>query len=489
MFETLAERLQAALQKLRPNAKLTEADVDAALREVRLALLEADVNFKVVKDFVARVKERAVGEQVLEGLQAAHQVVKFVHDELVRLLSADPENPGVATGIVFAEKAPTVIMLCGLQGAGKTTLAAKLAKFLHKQGKVAVLAACDLQRPAAVKQLQIVGEQVKTPVYAIPGNTDPVKVATDALEWAKQNRADVLILDTAGRLHVDDSLMKELSAVRSATQPNEILLVLDAMTGQDAVNVAKEFNDSIGVDGFVLTKVDGDARGGAAISVRAVVGKPIKFLGVGEKMDALEVFHPDRLASRILGMGDVLSLIEKAQEAVDEKKAAEMEKKLMQGKFDFEDFLDQMQQMRKLGPLDQLLKMLPGVGSQIKITDDDFAKGEKEMRKFEAIVRAMTRDERRRPEILNGARRKRIAKGAGVTAQDVNQVLTQFEQMRQLMRGFASGKMPGMGAMSPMSLPKRNKNKGKGGSTPGAGGNKGAGGNAGNRFRFPFGRG
>ncbi|GAB4464856.1 MAG: signal recognition particle protein [Armatimonadaceae bacterium] len=490
MFDTLAERLQAAFEKLRGNTKLSEADVDTALREVRLALLEADVNFRVVKDFVARVKERAVGERVLEGLQPAHQVVKFVHDELVRLLSADPENPGVASGIRFAEKAPTVIMLCGLQGAGKTTLAAKLAKLLQKQGKTVGLAACDLQRPAAVKQLQVVGEQVKASVFTIPGSKNPVEVATEALAWAKSNRADVLILDTAGRLHVDEDLMEELQAVRKTTQPNEILLVLDAMTGQDAVNVAQEFNDSIPVDGFVLTKVDGDARGGAAISVRAVVGKPIKFIGVGEKMDALEVFHPDRLASRILGMGDVLSLIEKAQEAVDERKAAEMEKKLMQGKFDFEDFLDQMQQMRRLGPLENLLKLLPGVGTALK--DIDFAQGEKEMKKFEAIVRSMTADERHRPEIINGSRRKRIAAGAGVEVQQVNQVLTQFEQMRQLMKGFASGGFPGMpampgmgtvGPMGPMALKRRNKaNKGK---SKGKSGGSSGGGRV--PFRSPFG--
>lgn len=486
MFESLAEKLQAAFQKLRGTAKLTEADVDTALREVRLALLEADVNFKVVKDFVARVKERAIGENILDGLQPAHQVVKFVHDELVRLLSPDPENPGASSDLTFADKAPTVIMLCGLQGAGKTTLAGKLAKFLQKKHKIPVLAACDLQRPAAVKQLQIVGEQVKAPVYAQTGQTDPVAVAKAAVEWAKQNRADVVILDTAGRLHVDEALMEELRGIREATNPTEVLLVLDAMTGQDAVNTAQEFNNAIGVDGFVLTKVDGDARGGSAISVRAVVGKPIKLVGVGEKMDALEVFYPDRMASRILGMGDVMSLIEKAQEAVDEKKAVEMEKKLRQGKFDFEDFLEQMQQMRKLGPLEQLLKMLPGVAPAMK--DVDFEQGEKEMRKVEAIVRSMTKQERRRPELINGARRKRIAAGSGVTVEKVNEVLKQFEQMRKVMQGFANGNLPGMpgmgGGMSPMALPKRNK-KGGGNNA----GQKGGLPKSGNRFGNPFGRG
>jgi signal recognition particle subunit SRP54 len=475
MFEALAEKLQAAFQKLRGNARLSEADVDAALREVRIALLEADVNFKVVREFVGRIKERAVGEHILDGLNPAHQVVKIVHDELVRLLSGDAEDAGAASDLAVADKPPTVIMLCGLQGAGKTTLAGKLAAYLRKQGKTPVMAACDVQRPAAIKQLQIVGEQVKTPVYTVPG-ADPVRIAREAVAWAKENRADVVILDTAGRLHVDDALMEELQGIKAATQPDDILLVLDAMTGQDAVNVAKEFDTSIGVTGFVLTKIDGDTRGGAAISVRAVVGKPIKLVSVGEKMDALEVFYPDRMASRILGMGDVLSLIEKAEAAIDEKKAAEMEKKLRAGKFDFEDFLEQMQQMRRLGPLENLLKMLPGVGTQMK--DVDFSAGEKEMAKFEAIVRSMTRQERRHPEVLNGSRRKRIAAGAGVTVQQVNQTVANFEKMRQVMKGLATGSLPGMGRMAPMAQHAIVKRKKKGG----------GGGNAGNRFRLPFGR-
>jgi signal recognition particle subunit SRP54 len=374
-------------------------------------------------------------------------------------------------------------MLCGLQGAGKTTLAGKLAAFLKKQGKTPVLVACDVQRPAAIKQLQIVGEQVKTPVFTIAG-AEPVRIAREAVDWAKANRADVVILDTAGRLHVDDDLMTELQGIKEATQPSDILLVLDAMTGQDAVNVAIEFNDAINVGGFVLTKVDGDARGGAAISVRAVVGKPIKFVGIGEKMNALEVFYPDRMASRIIGMGDVLSLIEKAEAAIDEKTAAEMEKKLRQGKFDFEDFLAQMQQMRRLGPMRDLLAMLPGVGTKLK--DVDFDAGEKEMGHFEAIVRSMTKEERRRPELINGARRKRIAAGAGTTVQEVNKVLTNFNQMRDMMKMMASGKMPGMngggGRMPPMpgmnggALASRKNKKGKGG------------GGGGPKFRMPFGR-
>lgn len=485
MFESLAERLQQAFSKLRGNQKLTESDVDAAMREVRLALLEADVNFRVVKEFVAHVKERAVGESILEGLNPGQQVIKLVHEELIRTLSGDEAVPGASSALVMAPKPPTVIMLCGLQGAGKTTLAGKLARYFVKQGKLPLLAACDVQRPAAIKQLQVVGEQVKTGVFTLPG-ADPVRIAREALEYAKANRADVLILDTAGRLHIDESLMEELRGVRDATQPDEVLLVLDAMTGQDAVNVADQFNKDIGVGGFVLTKIDGDTRGGAAISVRAVVGKPIKFVGIGEKMDALEVFYPDRMASRILGMGDVLTLIEKAEAAVDEKKAAEMEKKLRGGKFDFEDFLDQMQQMRKLGPLQELLGYLPGMGQMMKDNPIDFAAGEKEMARFEAIVRSMTHDERKRPELINGARRKRIAAGSGVSVQQVNQVLTQFDQMRTLMKGLATGKMPGLGRM----MPRAGGGPLSGGATPAKRKKKpGGASSGGSRFKLPFNRG
>lgn len=480
MFESLAEKLQAAFSKLRGNQKLTEADIDAALREVRMALLEADVNFKVVKNFVARVKERALGEQILDGLQPAHMVVKFVHDEMVATLSGvDAEGKPLteAVPLVMASKPPTVIMLCGLQGAGKTTLAAKLANHLRKQGRQPLLAACDIQRPAAIKQLQVVGEQVKTPVFTLPGK-NPVEIATAAVEYAKQNRLDVVILDTAGRLHVDEALMEELQSIKRETQPQEVLLVLDAMTGQDAVNVATQFNEAIEVGGFVLTKVDGDARGGAAISVRAVVGKPIKLVGIGEKMDALEVFHPERMASRILGMGDVLTLIEKAEQAVDEKRAMEMEKKLRVGKFDFEDFLEMQQQMKRLGPLEQLFKLLPGVGTQLK--DVDWSVPEKEMAKVEAVIRSMTAKERRNPEIINGSRRKRIAAGAGVSVQDINRLLDQFEQMRRMMRSMSSGKgMPGMPPMPGMrglpGMPAANPKKKKDGGSSGGG-----------RFKLPF---
>ncbi len=484
MFEALAEKLQNAFAKLRGNQKLTEADVDAALREVRMALLEADVNFKVVKNFVARVKERALGEGILEGLQPAQMVIKFVHEEMIATLSGtDAEGKPLTEAIplTMASKPPTVLMLCGLQGAGKTTLAGKLGAHLKKLGRQPLLVACDLQRPAAVKQLEIVGEQVKVPVFSQTAGKTPVQVAVEAVEYAKQNRLDVVILDTAGRLHVDEALMEELKSLKAQTKPDEILLVLDAMTGQDAVNVATQFNDLLEVGGFVLTKVDGDARGGAAISVRAVVGKPIKLVGIGEKLDALEVFHPERMASRILGMGDVLTLIEKAEAAVDEKQAAAMEKKLKGGKFDFEDFLSMQQQMKRLGPLEQLFKLLPGVGAQLK--DVDWSVPEKEMAKVEAIIRSMTAKERRSPELINGSRRKRIAAGAGVSVQEINQLLNQFEQMRRMMRAMSSGKgMPGMPGMPPMpgmrgmsGMPAGNPKKKKGGGSGGGG-----------RFKLPF---
>ena len=473
MFESLSDKLQEAFKRLRGHGTLSEEDVDAALREVRLALLEADVNFKVVKDFVARVKERAVGGQILEGLNPAQQVVKVVHDELLRLLGGEE---GVATPLILAQRPPSVIMLCGLQGAGKTTLAGKLAAYLKKQGRTPVLAACDVQRPAAIKQLQVVGEQVKTPVFTLPV-ADPVRIAREAVEYARANHCDIVILDTAGRLHIDEALMKELTDIKAATNPSDTLLVLDAMTGQDAVNIAREFDEILAVGGFVLTKIDGDARGGAAISIRSVVGKPIKFLSVGEKMDALEIFHPDRMTSRILGMGDVLSLIEKAEAAMDEKTAAELEKKLRAGKFDFEDYLDQIQQMRRLGPLDQIMKMIPGMGGNKALQGVDLDEGEKQIRRTEAIIRSMTPRERRDSTVLNGSRRKRIANGAGTTVQEVNRLLTQYDQMRKMMRGLMNGEMPGMGgARSPM-LGRAKKNK------------KGRGGGGGGKFRLPFGRG
>nr|CAA9293131.1 Signal recognition particle protein Ffh [uncultured Armatimonadetes bacterium] len=475
MFESLSDKLQGVFKRLRGKGTLSADDVDVALREVRLALLEADVNFKVVKDFVARVKERAVGEHILEGLNPAQQVVKVVHEEMIRLLGGEEAQ---AARLQMAPRPPTVLMLCGLQGAGKTTLAGKLAVHLRKQGRNPLLAACDVQRPAAIKQLQVVGEQVQTPVFTIP-NADPVRIAREAVAWAQANGGDVVILDTAGRLHVDDALMRELKQVKEATQPSDILLVLDAMTGQDAVNVARDFDEAVGVGGFVLTKIDGDARGGAAISIRSVVGKPIKFLGVGEKMDALELFHPDRMAGRILGMGDVLSLIEKAESALDEKSALEMEKKLRAGKFDFEDYLEQIQQMRRLGPLDQILKMLPGFAGNKALADLQI--DDRIISQREAIIRSMTKKERRDPTLLNGSRRKRIATGSGTTVQEVNRLLTEYDQMRGMMRKMMAGDMPAMGPMAGAgrgAAAKSKKNK-KG---------KGGGGGGGGRFRLPFGR-
>ena len=470
MFEALSEKLQTAFKRLRGSGTPKDEDVAAALREIRLALLEADVNFRVVKDFVARVRERAVGEHILEGLNPAQQVVKVVHEEMIRLLGGEEAEDAAAAAataasrrLQMAPKPPSVLMLCGLQGAGKTTLAAKLAVHMRKQGRNPVLVACDVQRPAAIKQLQVVGEQAKTPVFTLDA-ADPVRIAREAVAWAKQNGGDVVILDTAGRLHVDEALMDELRQIKETTQPSDILLVLDAMTGQDAVNVAREFDETLGVGGFVLTKIDGDARGGAAISIRSVVGKPIKFVGTSEKLDGLEVFHPDRMAGRILGMGDVLTLIEKAEEALDEKQAQEMEKKLRAGKFDFEDYLRQMEQIKRLGPIDQLMKMIPGMGNKIQEADID----EKRLVRFEAIVRSMTKHERRDPSILNGSRRKRIALGSGTSVQEVNKVLSQFEQMRQMMRGMVSGKLPGMppmataGAGRGKAAKKSKKNKGGG---------------------------
>ena len=471
MFESLSEKLQGVFKRLRGHGTLSEEDVNAALREVRLALLEADVNFKVVKDFVARVKERAVGEHILDGLNPAQQVVKVVHEEMIGLLGGEEG----AARLLLAPRPPSVLMLCGLQGAGKTTLAAKLAVYLRKQGRNPVLAACDVQRPAAIKQLQVVGEQAKTPVFTLPV-PDPVRIAREAVAWARDNGGDIVILDTAGRLHIDEALMKELSDIKEATQPSDILLVLDAMTGQDAVNVAKDFDEVLAVGGFVLTKIDGDARGGAAISIRSVVGKPIKFLGIGEKLDALELFHPDRMASRILGMGDVLTLIEKAEAALDEKKALEMEKKLRAGKFDFEDYLEQIQQMRRLGPLDQILGMLPGFGANKALKNLDI--DEKQIAHIEAIIRSMTSGERRDPTVLNGSRRKRIALGSGTSVQEVNRLLNQYEQMRKMMRGLMAGEMPGMAPQGRSQHhgqghgKKHKKNRGGGG-----------------RFNLPFGRG
>jgi len=429
MFESLSDKLQSVFRNLSGKGKVSEGDVNEAMREVRLALLEADVNFRVVKEFVAKVKEKAIGVEVLESLSPAQQVIKIVNDEMVELLG------GTQTGINLSPEPPTVIMLCGLQGAGKTTLSGKLAAWYKKQGRNPLMVACDIYRPAAVKQLQVLGEQIKIPVFTLPPGEgkSPPTIARAAIQQAKENGNDIVILDTAGRLAIDEELMDELGQMKVWVKPHEILLVVDAMVGQDAVNFANEFNSKLGLTGFVMTKMDGDTRGGAAISIREVTGVPIKFLGTGEKLDALEPFYPDRLASRILGMGDILSLIERAQEAVDEKKAAELEKKLRESKFDLNDFLEQMQQMKKMGPLENILKMLPGVNSQML---DQVNIDPKLLARKEAIVQSMTQEERRNPAVINGPRRRRIAKGCGQSVQDVNQFLNEFEQMRKMIRNM-----------------------------------------------------
>lgn len=424
MFESLTEKLQKVFRRLSNQGKVTEQDVNEALREVRIALLEADVHFKVVKDFIARVRERAVGQDVLESLTATQQVIKIVHEELVSLLGDGAE------GIRFAPKPPTVILLCGLQGSGKTTTAAKLGLWLRKQGRRPLLVAADVHRPAAVQQLKVLGQNLQIPVYALDDSKDAVRIAHEALQYAVEQGYDVVILDTAGRLHIDNEMMDEVRRVKEATQPNEILLVLDAMTGQDAVRVAEEFHRHLEVDGFILTKLDGDTRGGAAISIRAVVGKPIKFVGIGEKPDALDIFHPDRMAGRILGMGDVLTLIEKAQQTFDQKQVEELQRKLRQNQFDLNDFLMQMRQMQQMGPLDQLLKMIPGLGSQLKDVQID----PKELKRVEAIILSMTPEERANPHIINASRKRRIARGSGTTVHEVNELLSQFDEMRHMIR-------------------------------------------------------
>lgn len=442
-FEGLSEKLSAAFRRLRSKGKLTEADVRQAMREVRLALLEADVNYKVAKKFVADVTERAVGSAVLESLTPAQQVIKIVNEELTALMG------GETSRLRFASHPPTVVLLCGLQGSGKTTLAAKLALSFQKQGKRPLLAACDVYRPAAVRQLQVVGEQAGVPVFE-QGQGDAVKIAKAALAHAKDHGNDLLIVDTAGRLHIDEALMDELKRMRDALRPDEVLLVVDAMTGQDAVNVASSFNDALGIDGVALTKLDGDTRGGAALSVRAVTGKPIQFAGTGEKLTDLEPFHPERMASRILGMGDMLTLIEKAEQDFDEKKAAETAKKLKTAGFDFNDFLDQMRQIKKMGSLGSLINMIPGVSG--KLSEEDLGKGEVELKRTEAIIQSMTAKERAKPALINPARKRRIAAGSGTRVEDVNRLLRSFEQMQKMMKqlggkGRRRGRLPGFPGM------------------------------------------
>ena len=428
MFQGLTEKLANAFKKFRNKGKLTEADVRDGMREVKLALLEADVNFKVVKDFIKTVTERAVGTEVLESLVPAQQIIKIVNEELVKLMGGESQK------LVISPKPPTIVMMVGLQGAGKTTHAGKLAAMYKSKGKTPLLVACDVYRPAAIDQLKIVGESVGVPVFSMGAKISPVEIAKAGVEHARKNGCDFVIIDTAGRLHIDEELMEELVRIKNAVSPTEILLTIDAMLGQDAVNVAKTFNDKLDITGVILTKLDGDTRGGATLSVKYITGKPIKFIGTGEKMDALEVFHPDRMASRILGMGDVLSLIEKAEAAYDEKNAKEIEKKIREQTFTLEDFLVQMRQLKKMGNINQLMAMLPGANTgALKNAEID----ENQMKKIEAIILSMTKSERFRPEIINGSRRRRIAQGSGTTVEDVNRLLRQFEQMKKLMKQFS----------------------------------------------------
>lgn len=432
LFESLADKLNATFKKLRGKGKLSEADIKAAMREVKLSLLAADVNVKVVKEFVNRVSERACGAEVLESLTPAQQVIKIVNDELCEIMGSTHSKLNISSA------PPTVIMMCGLQGAGKTTHSGKLALHLKKQGKRPLLAACDIYRAAAVKQLQVVGESVETPVFTMPEGTSARKIASEAIAHAKKHGNDFVILDTAGRLHIDEELMGELEDIKDLTKPSEILLVVDAMTGQDAVNVAKSFDEQLDITGVILTKTDGDTRGGAALSVKYVTGKPIKFVGTGEKMDALEVFHPDRIANRILGMGDMLSLIEKAEAAYDEKKAAEQLKKMRDQTFDLNDFVEQMEQIKNMGPIENLLGMIPGMNAgALKGAQVD----EKQLDRISAMISSMTKKERENPEIINGSRRKRIADGSGTSVADVNNLLKRFDAMKKMMKQFSGGKM------------------------------------------------
>lgn len=426
-FEGLADRLQDVLQKIRGKGKLTEADVNEMMREVRLALLEADVNFKVVKDFIKRVKERAVGQEILKSLTPGQQVVKIVHDELKELMGGEQSK------IEVANKPPTVVMMVGLQGAGKTTTTGKLANYLRKKfNRKPLLVAADVYRPAAIDQLETLGKQLNIPVFSLGVKANPVEIAKQAVEKAKEEHYDYVLIDTAGRLHVDEELMQELVDIKEAVHPNEILLVVDAMTGQDAVNVATNFNERLQITGVILTKLDGDTRGGAALSIRSVADTPIKFVGMGEKLDQLEPFHPDRMASRILGMGDVLTLIEKAQANIDAEKAKEIEKKMRTATFTFDDFLEQLHQVKKMGPLNELLSMIPGLNKMKGL--QNIQVDEKQLAHVEAIIQSMTREEKENPEIINASRRKRIAAGSGRPLHEVNRLIKQFEEMRKMMK-------------------------------------------------------
>ena len=433
MLDNLGSRFQEIFKKVRGHGKLSESNIKDALREVKMSLLEADVNYKVVKDFTAKIQEKAIGTDVLKGINPGQQFIKIVNDELVELLGGT--NARLTKGV----RNPTVLMLAGLQGAGKTTFAAKLGNYLKKQGEKVLMVGADVYRPAAIKQLQVLGEQTGIEVYSEENHQDAVGICERGLAKAKELGSTYMIIDTAGRLHIDEKLMDELKEIKRLTRPQEILLVVDAMIGQDAVNLAESFNNVLNIDGVVLTKLDGDTRGGAALSIKAVVGKPIKFVGVGEKIDDIELFHPERLVSRILGMGDVVSLVEKAQSAIDEEDAKSLEEKIRTQKFDLDDFLKQLQNIKKLGSLGSILKMIPGMG-QI----GDLAPAEKEMKKVEAIIQSMTKEERKKPEILKASRKQRIAKGSGTEVADINRLLKQFEQMKAMMKMFSGGKIPSL---------------------------------------------
>lgn len=442
MLDNLGSRFQEIFKKVRGHGKLSESNIKEALREVKMSLLEADVNYKVVKDFTAKIQEKAIGTDVLKGINPSQQFIKIVNDELVELLGGT--NARLTKGV----RNPTVLMLAGLQGAGKTTFAAKLGNYLKKQGEKVLMVGADVYRPAAIKQLQVLGEQTGIEVYSEENHQDAVGICERGLAKAKELGSTYMIIDTAGRLHIDEKLMEELKEIKRLTRPQEILLVVDAMIGQDAVNLAESFNNVLNIDGVVLTKLDGDTRGGAALSIKAVVGKPIKFVGIGEKIDDIELFHPERLVSRILGMGDVVSLVEKAQSAINEEDAKSLEEKIRTQKFDLDDFLKQLQNIKKLGSLGSILKMIPGMG-QI----GDLAPAEKEMKKVEAIIQSMTKEERKKPEILKASRKQRIAKGSGTEVADVNRLLKQFEQMKAMMKMFSGGKMPSFGGFKGGKFP------------------------------------
>lgn len=436
-FESLGDKLQGVFKKLRGKGKLNEKDIKEAMREIKLALLEADVNFKIVKEFVSKVSEKALGAEILESLTPAQQLVKIVNDELTEMIG------GEAVGLSFSKKPPTVIMMCGLQGAGKTTATAKLALHLSKQSRRPLMVACDVYRPAAVKQLEVLGKQINQPVFSMGTDVSPVTIAKEAVAHAIKHGNDPVILDTAGRLHIDEQLMDELAQIKTQTNPAEIMLVVDAMTGQDAVNVAKTFNEQLEITGVILSKLDGDTRGGAALSVKQVTGKPIKFASVGEKLGDLELFHPDRMASRILGMGDILSLVDKAQAEFDEKSAAELEAKIRKSQFDLDDFLEQLNQIKKLGSFSQILGMMPGVDRKM-LDKVDTEENAKRLVHIEAIIQSMTLEERRNPKIVAANRKIRIAKGSGTRVQDVNQLLKQFADMQKMMKQFSGGKQQRM---------------------------------------------